>query len=396
MSDPEFDPYPDLPEEDGETNGEAAQARQQLTVRSMNQNLGAIRTDVQRDMRAVRLRIREEAQWAGKDWEYRLPFKKRLRDERGRPIMENGKPKTATEWIVGPTVDCAMAIASAYGNCTVYAGIVQENVDAYIIEATFVDIQTGFQTTRPFRQAKERRIGAMGGDAGRVQEALTGIGVSKAKRNVVCEALGALVEFGLEHSRRSFAASVEKRRGEAEATIRDRCMKHGIPLERIEGFYGDKLADMNARVLAQVLHQLNAVRDGLVTADQICPEGAKAPVAGEPAPERTESELPEETEQEEAVEEDEKPEPATEQQPAPPKPEAAKTDQRPARYLIFGLDGKISHQLGPDDEAYAKAFAEAFEDVPVEARAKFCHTNIRRLADVATRLPILKKFVPKA
>ena len=56
--------------------------------------------------------------------------------------------------IEGLTVGAAMAIARNMGNCAVPV-TVEETKDTYIFTATFIDLETGFNLQRSFRQNKK-------------------------------------------------------------------------------------------------------------------------------------------------------------------------------------------------------------------------------------------------
>jgi hypothetical protein len=423
MSNPDtFDDYqlppqlPTAPEPNGGGNG--------LTIRSMNANQGAVRVGVKREMQDVYDRVRLAASYGGRSFEYRIPFKKRVKDERGRPVMENGKPKVITEYVVGPTIDCTNAVAACYGNCDLGAEIVEIRPEAYVINATFLDIETGFRMSRPFIQAKDRNIGSFGGDTGRQQEAITGIGISKALRNVTRNALGPLVEFCVEQARRSQVAKIEKYRPEAEAAVIARCEEFGVPLARVERYYRTKLKDMSDRVVAQVLGLLNSVKDEMIRPDEMCPEGDAAPVAGEPVAEREEREREDETRTEQVDDDgvvttndqeaqqgaqEPRQEPETKEEAPksgaksraagkaakPPAPPATEEEPKQAQvyWQVFSPDGKVARRMPADPEGWWLAFSDENEAVPKAQRQTFYNANMRRLREVAETIPVAKTFL---
>jgi len=253
----------------------------QLTVKTMNANMGAIRVQVERDMRKVRLQIAQMAAYFGDAFEYAIPFKNRKRG--------------TTEIIKGPSIRCTTAVARAYGNCSVDVSA-EENPTSYLYEAAFLDIETGFRITRPFRQRRDQNVGGMGGDTGRVEDTVFQIGASKATRNVIRNALPDLVEFALEQARDNLVARITKNRADVENRIVNRLAENGIPLARVEAFYGAKLPGLNPRVLAQIVGQLRAVAEGMMTAAEVCPAGQQAHAPGEPLQERQEGDEREEGE----------------------------------------------------------------------------------------------------
>lgn len=429
MSNQAFDEY-ELPPDPPATTGNG-QGNGGLTIRTMNQNMGAVRVNVQRDMKLVHDRVRVAATYGGRSFEYRIPFRKKLKDERGRPVMENGQQKVVVEYVTGPTIDCTNAVAGCYGNCDVRAEIVEIRPEAYVIEATFLDVETGFRMTRPFIQDRARNIGGMGGDAGRVQEAITGIGISKALRNVVRNALGPLVEYGVEQARRSQTDRIERHRPEAEAAVTARCEEFGVPLARIEKYYGAKLADMSPRVVAQVLGLLNSVRDELIGPDEVCPEGDIAPAAGEPVPERQEGaredaqaeagKAPDAQDaqhgaqepRQEPEEQQEGPKPAGKRKGASkarmaepeaatakepePKPAERVSEEPPKEgqvyWQVFAPDGKVARRMAADPEGWFLAFDDEHERTPKDQRPMFLRGNMRRLREVAESYAPAAKFL---
>lgn len=273
-----------VPAENGQaTGGELA------TIRTMNSNLGAVRVQVSRDIRKVRMQIGQLATYFGDSFEYALPFKRKVKDEKTGRWLER------KEFVRGPSIRCTTAVARAYGNCSIDCSEAKETPAAYVFDAAFLDVETGFRLTRPFRQRKDQNIGGMGGDTGRVEDVLFQVGASKATRNVIRNALPDLCEYAIEQARSSMAARIEENREEIERRVMVRLEEHRIPLDRVEKFYGAKLNKMNARVIAQIIGMLRAVADGMLAAGEVCPAGEAAPAAGEPVPERPEGE---ETEQE--------------------------------------------------------------------------------------------------
>lgn len=276
------DLVPQLPDLGGDAE---AGAGGELTIKTMNSNMGAIRVQVRRDLGHVRMQIAQLAQFFGDSFEYSLPFKKRMKGEDGRWIEKK-------EFVRGPSIRCTTAVARAYGNCSIDCTTASETGGAYVFDAAFLDVESGFRLTRPFRQRKDQNIGSMGGDSGRVEDVLFQIGASKATRNVIRNALPDMCEFAVEQARSSLAERIKRNRGDVEAKILARLEEFKIPLQRVEVFYGQKIGEMNERVLAQIVGLLRGVQDGMITAAEVCPKGDQAPAAGQPVPERMEGDEP--------------------------------------------------------------------------------------------------------
>lgn len=90
--------------------------------------------------------------------------------------------------VEGVSIEGAMILARAWGNCTVPVDVVEETPTHWTFRAVFVDLESGFTLPRLFRQRKE---GVVGGryDADRKIDMTFQIGQSKAVRNVVVRAL---------------------------------------------------------------------------------------------------------------------------------------------------------------------------------------------------------------
>jgi hypothetical protein len=99
--------------------------------------------------------------------------------------------KQGSEVIEGLSIQAAMAIARNYGNCAVDAKV-QETKDSYIFTGYFIDLETGFNIARPFRQNRQSPKSKTGkeiytGDRG--ADIIFQIGASKALRNVILNAM---------------------------------------------------------------------------------------------------------------------------------------------------------------------------------------------------------------
>lgn len=222
-----------------------------LTVRTMNLNMGAVRVANKRQIPAVMHQIEQLAQIFGGGWEYQIPFK--------------NKRKGTTELVKGPTVGCAKAVARCYGNCTTGVSDVREVGNAWVFDGVFIDIESGFQLIRPFRQRKSANIGGYGGDQDRAEDIMFQIGASKATRNVVTNAIGDLVDRGVEMAKNALTARIAKNRPDVLERIRSRFEEYGIDEAKVRKFYHrSKLEDCSDAELAQVIKALQAVADGNV------------------------------------------------------------------------------------------------------------------------------------
>jgi hypothetical protein len=267
----------DLPEPvplagDERGNGRAVERQGgggQLEVRTINGNMGAIRVAVPRDLARVNQLVAQFAAISGDAWTYRLPFKRK--DRRTGRMVE--------QVVEGPTVKCALDIARAYGNCVVDCPEIEDVGSAWVFHGRFLDIETGFQVQRPFRQRKAQNVGGYGGDQGRAEDVVFQIGASKAMRNAVVNALPTIVDRGRALAKRSIREWIANNVPKAVARIRDMLDEAGIAEARVERFYARSLDALTPSELTEVIGQLKAVEEGYADAAEVFP----APEAERPA-----------------------------------------------------------------------------------------------------------------
>lgn len=222
--------------------------------------VGAKRVDVRRNDAEVIAKIKTHAAMAGTDWFYRFPVKKKGGGQ---------------DFITGPSVKLANAVARLYGNCQVDVRVV-DNGPTFMIYAKFIDIETGFALVRPFQQDKgASRMGGTGpeADARRLDIALQ-IGTSKATRNVICNALATFCDFAFEEAEKNLVGKI----GKNMEAYRDRAVKWfagcQIDLARVEAAVGRSAKDWLAPDLARIAAEVKAVEDGMATADETWPPSA--------------------------------------------------------------------------------------------------------------------------
>lgn len=212
---------------------------------------------VERDIGKVMRSIKILAATAGDDWYYRFPVKKK---------------GGGVDHIEGPSIKCANNVARIYGNCQIDTRVI-DNGDSWIIYARFVDYETGFSMTRPFQQRKGQ-TSVKSSDAGRQLDIALQIGVSKAIRNVVCNALETFVTFGFEEARNNLVEKVGKKLPEYRTRIVERLGQMGIDIKRVETALGRGHGDWLAGDVARVIAEIKAIADGMATADETWPADA--------------------------------------------------------------------------------------------------------------------------
>jgi hypothetical protein len=207
-----------------------------------------------RDNRMVLTEIRELAAAAGSDWYYRFPVK--------------NKKAGSTDWIEGPTIELALDIARAYGNCHIDCRA-QDLGHTILFHARFHDVEKGFSITRPFQQRKgASRLG--GADDARRDDIDFQIGASKAIRNVILNALRTYANFGFEEAKEALVDKIGSNIERYRRTTVER-ISSMVPLVRVEAVIGRKAADWLAPDIARVIAMGKAIADGMATVDETFP-----------------------------------------------------------------------------------------------------------------------------
>jgi hypothetical protein len=214
----------------------------------------AQKVEVERDDAKVLRKIATLAAVAGEDWFYTFPVKKR---------------GGGTESIEGPSIKCANNVARAYGNCQVDTRV-QDAGSSWIIYARFVDYETGFSMMRPFQQ--DKGAGAIGGtnDARRRDMAFQ-MGVSKAIRNVVCNALETFTTFAFEEAKKNLVGRIGKDLPKYRERVLERIKEMGVDLKRVELTAGRTVDAWIATDVARIVAQIKAIGDGMATIEETWP-----------------------------------------------------------------------------------------------------------------------------
>ena len=203
-----------------------------------------------RDESLVRAKLRLLAAQAGDDWGYSFPVK--------------GSQKP----VEGPSIKCAMSVAREFGNCMVDVRVVEEST-AYVFYGRFVDLETGFQVTRPFRQRKSQ--GSLKTSADRQEDIVFQIGASKATRNVVCNALEHLTDYAFRESKKAVIIAVRKNLEQYKAKVLDRLQEMGVDLARVEKAIGVPAREWIDIHIARLVAEIRAIQDGMGTPNDLWP-----------------------------------------------------------------------------------------------------------------------------
>jgi len=177
-------------------------------------------------------------------------------------------------YIEGLSIGGALIIARNWGNSAVNVRV-EEGLDNYIFYGDFIDFQTGFNLTRPFRMAKKvlkKRDGSAIYDQERNDDIVFQIGASKCMRNVISNGVPKyLVSKGIEKAKDGVKAKLTKM-GVAKATgkVIERAEKLKVPSDRIEMTYGKK-EKWDIDKLVMISGALRTVEDGYGSIEDVFP-----------------------------------------------------------------------------------------------------------------------------
>ena len=173
--------------------------------------------------------------------------------------------------VMGPSIDCAMAAISAYGNCRIEAFPAQETADHWIFLARFVDYEKGVTVVRSFQQRKSQKLGMK--DADRQMDIAFQIGQSKASRNAVVAGLKWLVTEMVDAARSGLLQKVQANPEGARAYLLKSIASLNIPLAAVERAATRKASSWTAPDMAKLYGQIQSIQDGMVTWQDVFADG---------------------------------------------------------------------------------------------------------------------------
>lgn len=219
---------------------------------------GAQKVAVYRDDARVLQRLATLGAAAGDDWFYRYPVKNRKENR--------------TDWIEGASIKLANDVARIYGNCEVDTRVFDLG-DHWMIYARFTDFETGFALTRPFQQRKSAgKIGGEGSDAdARRLDISFQIGVSKAIRNVVVNALQTYADYAFDAARNSLVDRIGKDIEAWRKRTLEGLGKIPVDPKRAERVIGKPAKDWLAPDVARIIAMMKAIADGMASPDETFP-----------------------------------------------------------------------------------------------------------------------------
>lgn len=186
--------------------------------------------------------------------------------------------------VQGPSIDAATALARRWGNCTVTARIVNEDAEGFDIEGVFLDLETNYRISKPFRVGKYQK--SKGGQVYQLdpQRALMAIqaGASKAIRNAVLSGLPKyLVNAYYEKARQLAAGSpdakADPKRLEALLKAFERFK---VTKEMLERYAERPASDWTGEEIANLRGVWNALNDKQITVEDLFGGGEAKPANG--------------------------------------------------------------------------------------------------------------------
>lgn len=214
---------------------------------------GAVHVAVHRDEARILAKLKVMANAAGQRWYYRWTTNN----------------KDGTKGVVeGPSIDCAMAVARLYGNCDINLRV-EENLTHWTFYAGFRDFESGFTVVRAFQQRKSQKTGMK--DADRQADIVFQIGQSKAIRNVIVNALADFADFAFEAAKGSFVERIGSKLEDYRKKAVARFGELGIDIRRVENVIGKAAKDWLAPDVARIIAELQAIGDGMASADETYP-----------------------------------------------------------------------------------------------------------------------------
>jgi hypothetical protein len=226
------------------------QAKQNIVNEGMIQTRSSYQTAIQvirpRNLQDVERRCLIEAAMAGDSYYYSW--------------------KQGGEIIEGLSVGAALSMVRNFGNCAIECKVVEQPL-CYVFEGVFIDLETGFNLIRPFRQNKTSPKKKDGGDVykgERGTDIIFQIGTSKAMRNAVLNALPKfLADKVFAEAKKNVRSKIETMGIEkAKLMILKKAAALGISQERVEEQYGKEKA-WDIEGVIQITSALRAVEDGL-------------------------------------------------------------------------------------------------------------------------------------
>lgn len=223
----------------------------------------------ERQVTKIRQKIAEACAIYGETYVYSWPVRDR---------------KTGNKQMIeGPTVKMANDVARIWGNNVTMICRVDDEGESWVFYGAFIDLETGFNYVRPFRQRKDQSLGMPASERARETDIVFQIGASKAIRNAVVNALSGEIQYAIEQAKKALVTWVKNNLEKANEWITRMLERETIDVKRVEAVMGRVREQWTERDLARVMAELRGVDEGYTRADDLFPrlDIAEAIVKGE-------------------------------------------------------------------------------------------------------------------
>lgn len=192
---------------------------------------------------------------------YSIPYRERQQDGSYKVVK-----------VEGPSIKAAMSLARRWGNCTVASRIMNEDETGWDLEGVFVDFETNFRVSRPFRVskvAKKRGGGTYRLDPQRELMALQA-GASKAIRNATLAGLPDYLVAAYNSRAREIVGGKldQKATPETIAAVMRAFAGIDVKQEQLERYTKMAIDLWTGSEIADLRGLWNAIQDGQITADE--------------------------------------------------------------------------------------------------------------------------------
>ena len=235
----------------------AAAPRGDLTTTVFDGVITAQRVVVPRSLEKVRATMRTLCAMNGEQYIYSWPV--------------NDRKNNRKVQIEGATIKLANDLARTWGNNQLDIRVFDDGPTHWMMYGRFVDLETGFSLTRPFRQRHEINMNMRGDNADRQEDMAFQIGVSKCLRNVVVNGLSTEASFSVDQAKKGLVSWVQQNPERAIEYIKSMTSEHAIPLLAVESIVGIKMGDWSPRDTAGVVMQMRSISEGMITAAELFP-----------------------------------------------------------------------------------------------------------------------------
>jgi len=192
---------------------------------------------------------------------YSLPYKER---------RQGGGFRIAK--VEGPSIKAAMALARRWGNCSTTARITDDTDEAVVLDGVFLDLETNFRSSRPFRVAKTFKL--RNGKVIPLQERrldnAVQAGASKAMRNAIVGGLPAYLVNKYVAKAQFLTVGDLKKPAEPEKieAVKKAFARYRVTEAQLEKYVDAPVADWKGREIADLRGLYNGLKDEQITVEE--------------------------------------------------------------------------------------------------------------------------------